>query len=270
MVREHMQQAQLAQARVHNRGAQVNPDVLMRKQLTPHQIQDLRELLDQNRDAFSELPGRTSITAHDIVTEPGKKVRLRPYRVPEAQWEAIREEAKEKTAFAMPDGLFQYRVLPFGVHGALATFQRLIDQILQPHQEYAVAYLADIVVHSADWKTHLARLEVVLGALREAGLMANVVKCHLGLEEANYLGYTIGRGWFLGLQNFRFRVEHWAGKLHGNADALSRWEECLWSGAPDGDLELRGGVCGAPIPYRCPQRNTSNTTAAGPIGTTSP
>lgn len=50
-------------------------------------------------------------------------------------------EAKEKTAFAMPMGLYQYRVLAFGLHGAPATFQRLMDLVLIPHHEYAAAYL---------------------------------------------------------------------------------------------------------------------------------
>ncbi|KAJ8270580.1 hypothetical protein GJAV_G00116710 [Gymnothorax javanicus] len=100
-------------------------------------------------------------------------------------------QAKEKTAFATPDGLFQFKVLPFGVHGAPATFQRLMDQVLRPHSEYAASYLDDIVVHSTDWETHLERLEAVLGALRTAGLTAKASKCHLGLEEAHYLGYKI-------------------------------------------------------------------------------
>ncbi|KAG5855857.1 hypothetical protein ANANG_G00001090 [Anguilla anguilla] len=94
MVRENMQQAQQAQARVYNRGAQGTPEVTMGKQLTGHQIQDLRELLERNRDVFSKLPGRTSIIAHHITTEPGKKVRLRPYRIPEAQRDTIREEGR--------------------------------------------------------------------------------------------------------------------------------------------------------------------------------
>ncbi|KAJ8280686.1 hypothetical protein GJAV_G00057760 [Gymnothorax javanicus] len=103
-------------------------------------------------------------------------------------------QSRVKMAFVTPDGLFHYRVMPFGVHGAPATFQRLMDRVLRPHQKYAVAYLDDIVVHSPDWDTHLTQLEAVLTTLRKAGLTANAIKCRLGLEEADYLGYTVGRG----------------------------------------------------------------------------
>ena len=47
-------------------------------------------------------------------------------------------QAREKTAFINPKGLFHYQVIPFGVHRAPATFQRLIDQVLRPHREYAM------------------------------------------------------------------------------------------------------------------------------------
>ena len=66
--------------------------------------------------------------------------------------------------FATPGGLYQYTVLPFGVHSAPATFQRMMDRLLRPHRDYA-AYID-----------------------------ANPAKCHLGLEEASYLGYQVGRG----------------------------------------------------------------------------
>lgn len=69
-----------------------------------------------------------------------------------------------------------------------------MDKVLRPHQDYAAAYLDDIVIHSTSWENHLQHLEAVLQALREAGLTANPAKCSLALEEANYLGYTVGRG----------------------------------------------------------------------------
>lgn len=59
--------------------------------------------------------------------------------------------SKEKTAFATPGGLSQYRMMPFGLSGAPAIFQRLMDQVLKPHQEYAAAYLDDMVIHIHIW-----------------------------------------------------------------------------------------------------------------------
>ena len=47
--------------------------------------------------------------------------------------------ALEKTAFSTPDGLFQYVRLPFGLHGAPAMCQSLMDRNLRPHQSYAAA-----------------------------------------------------------------------------------------------------------------------------------
>ncbi|XP_024271038.1 alpha-(1,3)-fucosyltransferase 10-like [Oncorhynchus tshawytscha] len=71
------------------------------------------------------------------------------------------------------------------------TSRGLLDTQLHPHQAFA-AY--DIVIHSEDWEDHLRQLRSVLASLEVDGLTANPKKCHLGLNEAEYLGYTIGSG----------------------------------------------------------------------------
>ncbi|XP_058614187.1 LOW QUALITY PROTEIN: uncharacterized protein LOC131528813 [Onychostoma macrolepis] len=106
----------------------------------------------------------------------------------------LTESAKPKTAFSTPSGHWQYRVLPFGLHGAPATFQRLMDVLLRPHQAYAAAYLDDVIIHAESWEEHLERLRRVLMELRRAGLTANPRKCHLALYDAKYLGFQVGRG----------------------------------------------------------------------------
>lgn len=62
--------------------------------LPPIQYQHLKELVDPNRDVFSEIPGRTTVIAHDIQTPPATVVRLRLYRIPEAQWKVVQEEVR--------------------------------------------------------------------------------------------------------------------------------------------------------------------------------
>lgn len=61
---------------------------------------------------------------------------------------------KEKTAFGMHWGLFQFNRMPFGLHGAAASFQCLMDRTLAPHQTYADAYINDIIIFSADREPH--------------------------------------------------------------------------------------------------------------------
>ena len=39
-------------------------------------------------------------------------------------------EAKRKAAFVTNEGLFQFRVMPFGLCNAPATFERLMDHVL--------------------------------------------------------------------------------------------------------------------------------------------
>ncbi len=102
--------------------------------------------------------------------------------------------SKEKTAFTTPFGLHQFVMLPFGLFGAPATFQRLMDKVLRPHSAYTAAYLDDIIIHSNDWQRHMEHLRAVLRALRVAGLTANPRKCAIGWVEVQYLGFHLGHG----------------------------------------------------------------------------
>ncbi|CAM5125119.1 unnamed protein product [Natator depressus] len=91
--------------------------------------------------------------------------------------------SKEKTAFATPT-IYQFTWLSFGLHGALEMFQRLIDCLLWPHQDYEAVYLDDVVVYSHQWEDHLEHVATVLRPLRKAGLTDSSKKGHIGWKEA--------------------------------------------------------------------------------------
>ena len=75
-------------------------------------------------------------------------------------------DASEKSAFATRTGLWKWKVLPFGLTSAPATFQRLIEQVLHGlHLKSLLLYLDNIIVIAPDYNTHLQRLEEVLKRL---------------------------------------------------------------------------------------------------------
>ena len=101
---------------------------------------------------------------------------------------------KEKTAFASPKGLYHFTVMPFGLSGALATFQHMMDEILRDTYSFAGVYLDDIVIHSESWREHLSHLDTVLRRLKAAGLTIKLSKCVFATRDCTYLGYRIGGG----------------------------------------------------------------------------
>ena len=106
----------------------------------------------------------------------------------------MHEEDKEKTAFTSPRGLYQFTTMPFGLSGAPATFQRMMDNILRGTESYAGVYLDDIVIHSSNWRDHMDHLTEILGRLESSGLTIKLKKCIFGASDCTYLGYQIGRG----------------------------------------------------------------------------
>ncbi|CAI5774520.1 Hypothetical predicted protein [Podarcis lilfordi] len=101
---------------------------------------------------------------------------------------------QEKTAFRSPLGLYEFKVMAFGLKNAPATFQRLVDGILHGLGEFTVAYLDDIAIFSQTWSEHKEHLELVLQRIKETGLTIKASKCQIGDSEIKYLGHMVGGG----------------------------------------------------------------------------
>ena len=106
----------------------------------------------------------------------------------------LTEESKRKTAFPTPIGLYELTTMPFGLHWAPATFQRMMGDILRGKGKFANALLDDITIFSESWKEQLHHVQQVLECLRDAGLTARPTKCYFGMEEVTYLGHIVVGG----------------------------------------------------------------------------
>ena len=101
---------------------------------------------------------------------------------------------RRKTAFSTPFGLYQFNVMPFRLQGAPATFQRLMDHVLQGLQKFSSAYLDDVIICSETWSEHLAHVQQVFERIRAAGLTVKAKKCQFGMTRCHYLGHMVGNG----------------------------------------------------------------------------
>ena len=76
---------------------------------------------------------------------------------------AMDDQDKEKTAFACHKRLFEFNVMPFGLSNAPAVFQELMSLILQGCNNFATAYLDDIMIFSSTLEEHLEQLSIIFG-----------------------------------------------------------------------------------------------------------
>ena len=105
----------------------------------------------------------------------------------------IRDEDKDLTSFVTPDGLFRFKVMPFGLSNAAATFNRMMRVLLRDLKD-TDSFIDDILIHSVTWEEHLLSLRCLLERLRSANLNAKPSKCFVGFRSLDFLGHSVGNG----------------------------------------------------------------------------
>lgn len=119
---------------------------------------DFRKLNAQSRFDAYPMP-----RIDDLLERIGQARYITTLDLCKGYWEVPLDlNSKPYTPFRAPVGLFQFTVLPFVLHGAPATFQRLMDQVLQGCEGWSAAYLDDVVIYGNTWADHLEHLRQTL------------------------------------------------------------------------------------------------------------
>ena len=104
----------------------------------------------------------------------------------------VEESDRIKTAFVSRQGLFEFKVMPFGLCNAPATFERLMETVLAGlNWQICLIYLDDIIVIGRTFENMIRNLDEVLQKLGEAGLKLKPRKCQLFAKQVDFLGHNI-------------------------------------------------------------------------------
>ena len=104
----------------------------------------------------------------------------------------VKEEDQHKTAFNTRQGKYYFKVMPFSLCNAPASFQSLINKALRKHlYKTCIVYLDDIVIFSETLEEHEVHLKEVLDILRLQELYYSPKKCYIRVKEFDFYRHRV-------------------------------------------------------------------------------
>jgi hypothetical protein len=101
---------------------------------------------------------------------------------------------QHKTTFQTHHVHYEFRVMPFGLSGAPATFQSAMNSALAPLLRKGVlVFFDDILVYNHTWAEHLHSLQQVLHILHQQRWYVKLSKCTFAKQQIAYLGHVISQ-----------------------------------------------------------------------------
>ncbi|KAJ1704265.1 hypothetical protein LUZ63_004044 [Rhynchospora breviuscula] len=99
---------------------------------------------------------------------------------------------EEKTSFITEQGLYCYKVMPFGLKNAGAEYQQMVNKVFKDELgEIMEAYIDDMVVKSCTGSEHVQHLEKIFDKIRTVGMRLNPKKSFFCLSSGKFLGFIV-------------------------------------------------------------------------------
>nr|XP_025636282.1 uncharacterized protein LOC112730408 [Arachis hypogaea] len=101
-------------------------------------------------------------------------------------------EDQSKTAFITEHGNFCYKVMPFGLKNAGATYQRLMDKVFQQQiGRNMEVYVDDMVAKTPMQGSHCDDLVEIFKQIRAYNMRLNPDNCAFGVQGGKFLGFML-------------------------------------------------------------------------------
>ncbi|CAL9022627.1 unnamed protein product, partial [Prunus brigantina] len=102
------------------------------------------------------------------------------------------DDDKAKTSFIIERGTYCYKVMPFGLKNAGATYQRLVNKTFKEQIGRTMeVYVDDMLVKAPKRADHLKNLTEAFSLLRQYRMKLNPSKCTFGVSSGRFLGYLV-------------------------------------------------------------------------------
>ena len=150
---------------------------------------DFRKVNDKTKSDSFPIP-----RIADCIDQIGNAKFVSTFDMLKGYWQVpLTQRAREISAFVTPSGLYQYKVMPFGMKNAPATFQRMVNKLVR-NIDGCEGYIDDVVIFSDNWSDHIRQIERFFQIMREAKLTINLMKSEFGKATVKYLGHIVGQG----------------------------------------------------------------------------
>jgi len=103
-------------------------------------------------------------------------------------------ESIKWTAFSCSEGLFEWKVMPFGLKNAPQIFQRKMDNIFGEYKNFTCTYIDDVLVFSKTKEEHYLHLKQILHVFEKYGLIISKSNIEVCKNHISFLGAEIGNG----------------------------------------------------------------------------
>jgi len=135
------------------------------------------EPMPQAEEIFAELAGSNFLSKFDFA---------------KGYWQVpMRPEDRDVTTFVTHQGLFRFKVMPFGLVNAPATFSRIMRKLMYQLKQLK-NYLDDVLAHTSGWSEHVDTLKQFFERVRAANLVLRPTKCFVGFYSVTFLGHKVG------------------------------------------------------------------------------